>query len=118
MTTTGADGAATGTAYSDTPLNGELMALVVDWGATAPGATSDITVTVDADDNHPAVTLYSKADSATDVTVYPRVQNTTTAGVAIDASFDRIPVAGRIKVAVAGCNALAPAVTVYAYLKG
>ncbi len=117
VATTGADGAATGTGYSDAPLNGTLRMIVVDWAATAPGATSDLTVTVEADGNHPAVTLFSKSDSATDVTAYPRVQATDTAGTGIADQYVSLPVAGRIKAAVAQCNALAPAVTVTVYVE-
>jgi hypothetical protein len=116
VTTVGSNGAAVGTAYSASPLNGELLALVVDWHASAPG-TSDITVSVEADGEFPAVTLYAKTDAATDVTVYPRVQVATTAGVAIDAVYDRIPVVGRLKIAIAGCNALTNAAVVTAYVR-
>ncbi len=116
VTTTGNDGAATGTGYSSRALNGELQAIYVDWGATAP-ASSDIDVVVESDDNHPQVTLYDKDDSSTDAWVYPAVQRTSTAGAGIDAQYQAIPVAGRVKVSVAGCNALSPAVTVYLYLK-
>lgn len=116
VTTTGNNGAATGTGYSSHALNGELQAICVDWGATAP-ATSDIDIVVEADDNHPQVTLYDKDDSSTDAWVYPVVQRTSTAGAAVDAQYQAIPVAGRVKVSVAGCNALSPAVTVYLYLK-
>lgn len=75
VTTTGNNGAATGTGYSSHALNGELQAICVDWGATAP-ATSDIDIVVEADDNHPQVTLYDKDDSSTDAWVYPVVQRT------------------------------------------
>jgi hypothetical protein len=117
VTTTGADGSATGTAYSARPLCGELYALYVDWGSTAPAGTSDIVVTVEADDDHPAVTLYSKENAVNDVWVYPIVQNTDTAGSAVASQYQRLPVSGRIKVVVTGCNALAPAVTVYAWVR-
>jgi hypothetical protein len=117
VTTSGADGVATGEAYSDYPLNGELAMLVVDWAGTAPAGTSDIAVTVEADGQHPAVALYSKENAATDVTLYPVKQAAGTDGVLIADVYARIPVAGRIKVAVAGCNALAPAATVYVCVK-
>ena len=116
VTTSGADGAATGEGYSDYPLNGLLRRLEVDWDATAPGATSDIVVTVEADERHPEVTLYSKSDAATDVVVHPMLQAAGTDGNAIDGVHTPIPVAGRIKVAIAGCNALDPAATVHAYV--
>ena len=113
--TTGDDGEATGTGYSARGVNGEVRALRVDWGATAPG-TSDIDVVVEDDDNRPEVTLYSKDDSVADAWVYPRVQSTDTGGSAITGQ-DQHPLAnGRIKVSVAESNALDPAVTVYAFV--
>lgn len=116
VTTSGEDGVATGEAYSAYPLNGELAMVVVDWAATAPAGTSDIAVTVEADEQHPAVTLYSKENAATDVALCPVKQVTGTDGVLIADTYARIPVAGRIKVAVTGCDALAPAATVYVYV--
>lgn len=117
VTTTGADGSATGTAYSSKPLSGELYALYVDWHASAPAGTSDITITVDSDDNHPAITIYAKTDSVTDAWVYPVVQSTGTDGVAVASVYQHILVSGRVKAAVAQSNALTACATVYLYLK-
>lgn len=114
VTTTGSDGSATGTGYSK-PINGEVRALYIDWGATAPG-TSDIDVVVESDDNRPEVTLVGIDDSSTDAWVYPKVQSTDTAGAGIAGEYQHPLANGRIKVSVAGCNALDPAVTVYAFL--
>jgi hypothetical protein len=116
VTTTGSDGSASGTGYSAKPVSGELYAIYVDWHTSAP-VTSDITVTVESDDDHPAITLYSKSDSATDAWVYPVVQCTDTGGTAVTGEYQHILVSGRIKVAVAQSNALDPAVTVYVFLK-
>ena len=116
VTTIGADGAAVGTAYSPRPIDGEIAAVHVDWGATAPN-TSDIAVTIESDDNHPAITLYSKANANADVSVYPLVQATGTDGAAIASWYVPIFGAGRVKVVVGDCNALAPAVTVTVYVK-
>lgn len=115
VTTTGAAGSAAGEAYSPAPVNGLLQALHVDWHASAPGGTSDITITVEADANHPAVTLYTKANSATDAWVYPTVEETDTGGTGVSTYRD-IPVAGRIRVQVAQCDALTDAVVVTAYV--
>lgn len=117
VTTAGSDGSATGTAYSDKPLNGELYAIYVDWHADAPAGTSDITITVDSDDNHPAVTLYAKTNSVTDAWVYPVVQSTGTDGSAVSGAYQHILVAGRVKAVVAQSNALTACATVYLYLK-
>ncbi len=115
VTTTGADGSGAGTAYSDRPVNGEVRAIYVDWGPTAPG-TSDITITGEGDDDHPAVALYTKADSVTDAWVYPVLQRTDTAGAGVSAEYHFPLVQGRIKVVIAGSNALAPAATVHVYI--
>lgn len=116
VTTSGEDGAATGTGYSTHPISGEIAAVIVDWHANAH-ANSDITVTLEADDNHPAITLYSKANAKTDISVYPHVQATDTAGAAIAGWYQHIVGSGRVKVVVGDSNALAPAVTVYVYYK-
>ncbi len=116
VTTVGADGAAVGTGYSPRPIDGEIAALYVNWGATAPG-TSDITITVEADDNHPAITLYAKSNSVADALVYPLVQATGTDGAGIASWYVPIIGSGRVKVVVGDCNALAPAVTVTVYVK-
>lgn len=115
VTTTGSNGAASGDGYSDRPINGEVRAVVVDWHASAPN-TSDITVVVEADGNHPSITLYSKTNANTDVTVYPKVQNTDINGGAIAAQYQHIVAAGRVKVSVADCDALPSAVTVYLFV--
>ena len=116
VTTAGGDGSAVGEAYSASPLNGEVYALRVDWHASAP-ATSDIDVVVESDANRPEVVLYDKDDAKDDLWVYPQVQATSTAGAAITGAYQRLLANGRIKVNVAGCNALAPAVTVYVFVK-
>lgn len=117
VTTTGSAGSATGTNYSSKPLNGELYAIYVDWHASAPAGTSDITITVDSDDDHPAVTLYAKTNSATDVWVYPVVQSTGTDGTAVTGIYQHILISGRVKVVVAQSDALTAAATVYLYLR-
>lgn len=116
VTTTGNAGAATGTGYSAGPISGEIVAVIVDWHTSAPN-TSDITVTLEADDNHPAITLYSKTNANTDVSIYPHVQATDTAGAAIAGWYQHIVGTGRVKVVVGDCDALAAAVTVNVYYK-
>lgn len=115
VTTTGEAGSASGTNYSPRPISGEVRALYVNWSASAP-ATSHITITIEADDDHPAITLYTKADSVTDCWVYPAVQLTGTDGVGVGFSFRPIVGTGRISVAVINSDALAAAVVVTAYI--
>lgn len=117
VTTTGSAGSASGTAYSTSPVFGEVYAVRVDWHASAPG-TSDIDVTIESDDSRPAVTLYDKDDANTDIWVYPQVQATDVAGAAITGVYQRLlSVGGRVKVVVGGCDALTNAVIVYVFLK-
>jgi hypothetical protein len=118
VTTTGSAGAATGTAYSDRPLNGTVRQIRVDWSASAP-ATSDIDVVGESDADHPQVTLYDKDDANSDVWVYPKVQSTDVAGAAIANEYQFLALSGqRIKVVVGQCDALDPAVTVYVSVEG
>jgi hypothetical protein len=121
VTTTGSDGSAEGTGYSPYPLNGRVYALHVDWNASAPAGTSDIVVT--SEESTPTFTYFTLENSATDVTLYPRVQVTDNTGTGLvyiaatgETVCDMYPIHGRMKVAVAGCNALTTAVTVYAYI--
>lgn len=114
VTTTGVAGSAAGTGYSSRPISGAIKAVRVDWSASAP-VTSDITITVDSDDDHPAVTIYTKSDSATDAWAYPSVQATGTDGAAITGVYQDIVGVGRVKVVVAQCDALAAAVVVYVW---
>lgn len=112
VTTTGSAGSASGTGYSPHPINGAMRAVRVDWHASAP-ATSDIDVVGESDDDHPEVTLYDKDDANSDVWAYPKVQSTDVAGSAIANEYQHPVVAGqRVKVSVAQCDALDPAVTV------
>lgn len=114
VTTVGADGSAVGNNVGTIPIHGEIKALRVDWHASAP-ATSDIDITLEADASHPQTVLYDKDDAKDDLWVYPHVQATSTAGAGITGVYVPIVGSGYPKVAVAQCNALAPAVTVTVY---
>lgn len=113
--TTGADDGATGDGYSARPLTGEVVALYVDWSGDAP-AGSDIDVVCESDDDHPEIALYSKDNANSDAWVYPTIEETDTAGTG-RSSYREIPISGRVKVSVAQCDALDPAVTVYVYVR-
>ena len=115
VTTSGEDGSAAGSAVSARALVGEVAAIYIDWAATAPG-TSDIDVVCESDDDHPEITLVGKDDSATDAWFYPTIEETDTAGTG-RSSYREIPISGSVKVTVAQCNALDPAVTVYVYVR-
>jgi len=114
VTTTGSAGSASGTGYSGL-VNGEIRALYVDYHASAPAGSTDVTITVDSDDQHPSIPVYASTNSATDAWVYPTVEQTDTAGAGVSA-YQNVVGQGRLKVVVAQCDALTNAVVVYAYV--
>lgn len=118
VTTTGNPGSATGNSESDS-VNGTLYAVYLDYHASAPGATTDVTVTMTED---PGVTLLTVTDNATDGWYFPReaVCSNAAAGLTYDGTRtvnEAPPVAGHLTIAVAGCNALTGAVTAYIYIE-
>ena len=94
VTAAGAAGAATGSQDSDGPVRGHVYAVHLDYGA-AVTTTTDITISLSS----PALTLYQKDDSATDVWLYPVVQQTDSAGSGTS-TYDRVPVSGNLTVKV------------------
>lgn len=108
VTTTGSAGSATGTVDSP-PLRGELLAVKVDYDATAP-----VTTKVDLDElGGAARKILNKAASATDAVHYPRVQMQDNTGAALTGIYERFILAGRkARIAVTASNALPAAVTV------
>jgi len=112
VTTTGGDGAATGSG-TVACQPGWLHSVQLDYAGTAPG-TTDVTLTQTAS----PTALLTVTDSATDATYYPRAACVDTSATAITDSHTPLWVHGSVAVAVAGCNALAPAVTVYITTRG
>lgn len=104
ITTTGADGSATGTITTE-PLSGFLEAVKLDYHASAPG-TTDVTLTETSGLERAVLT---EANNATDKIIYPSVAVAGGTDVRRRIVLD----ATRLTIAVADCNALAPAVTVY-----
>lgn len=112
VTTTGDAGSAAGSGTA--VIAGKVLALYVNYHASAPAATTDITVSTE---DPVSTTIYSKADSVTDAWVYPRVQvqDNTGAGLTYDGTrkvMDCYPVCGTVKVAIAQSNALTNCVVV------
>ena len=107
VTTTGADGSATGSASVDTQF-GFLLDAYLDYGATAPN-TTDVTIA------HAGVwgNLLVVSDNATDGRYAPRSALVDTSAAAITGAYDYLPINGPLTVSVAQANALAPCVTVY-----
>jgi len=108
ITTTGAAGSATGSG-TVAAAPGELAFVKLDYHASAPGATTDVTLTQTAE----PTAILTNTDSATDTIVCPRLSCVSTANAAITDSHAPLYIHGPVSVAVAGCNALTAAVTVY-----
>lgn len=106
VTTTGADGDASGTADSG-PLYGYLLDVFLDYDETAP-TTTDVLLLYLAPANGQILAV---ANSATDTFLAPRQTLVDNAGAAITNSADRYALNGTVQFQVAGCNALAAAVT-------
>lgn len=108
VTTTGGAGAATGsgTVYA---VPGELAFVKIDFHASAPGGTTDTTITQTAE----PTAILTVTNSATDTIVCPRLSCVTTANAAITDSHAPLWIHGPVSVAVAECDALTAAVTVY-----
>lgn len=106
VTTTGANGSATGTARLQ--IVGYIEAIKVDYHS-AP-----VTTTVDIDESGGlGRKLMDLAAGNTDVVIYPVVNNTNNAGAAVDGIYTRYFVPNTpVTITVALSNAIAPAVTV------
>ena len=117
VTTTGGDGVATGTATTPLAVSGKVWAVVLNYHASAPGATTDVNLYMAL---APTDLILDYDDSATDVTLYPRKQVCEADGTALtfDGSYkitDYFVVHGKLTLAVAQCNALTDAVVAYIF---
>jgi len=108
VTTTGSAGTSTGTGTVPS-VAGELAFVKLDFHASAPGGTTDTTITQVAE----PTAILTVTNSATDTIVCPRLTCVTTANAAITNSSAPLFIHGPVTVSVAQCNALDPAVTVY-----
>lgn len=110
VTTTGSAGSASGNADSG-KFAGEILGFWIDYHASAPAGTTDITIT----DKLSGQTLYAKTNSVTDVFIPLRVFALDKAGSALasDVSPQCYAVGGGINVAIAQCDALTDAAVVY-----
>lgn len=96
VTVTGAAGSATGTANSQEPVNGRLLAVNVDY--TTQPATCDVTIKALS----PDLTFLTLTNANTDAWFYPRVVIDDTAGADAAGNYDAVPIHGYVNVAVAG----------------
>jgi hypothetical protein len=104
----GADGSATANADTGT-LRGKVLAIYVRYNGSPPAGTTDAVVAT-AGVNHPAVTLLTLANGATDGWRYPRTQIQTTAGVGANYAatfpiYEPIPIHDEVNVLIDDANA-------------
>lgn len=110
VTTTGANGSAGGTAQTTLPVTGFIESIQVDYDGTAPGGTTDLTLTEVGGQGR---TILTRTNTATDGLFYPRVPAQDTNGADITGQYTWLYLSGaHILATVAQCNALDPAVTV------
>lgn len=107
VTTTGGDGAATGSGISG-ELVGYLESIFIDYHASAP-ATTDVTIAFTTRGGNIVVVT----DSNTDVLLAPVKQACDAAAAAISGAYLYHLLNQPLTITVAGCNALTAAVTVY-----
>lgn len=113
VTTTGTAGTATGTGYSNGAIVGRVLAIRLNYHASAP-ATADVTIT---ENNAVPQTLHVETNSKTDVVRYPRraVDDNAETAVTYDGTneiYEPYVVTDQIKVAVAQADALTDCVLV------
>ena len=114
VTTTGSAGSATGNVIIALPMC-ELVAVYLDFHASAP-ATTDTTITAPGGD--PAdVTVLTVSNSATDAWKYPKVQDHDNTGAAITGAYSDPVIPQNLLVALAQCDALTAALTIYVYVR-
>ena len=105
----------TGSGVPDGVIVGKILAIDIDFGAEQT-ATLDITIATNGNTGK-AVTLYSKANSATDVRVQPRVALHDNAGAAVSYAagypiYDCYVVADYVTVTLAHADNESPACTI------
>ena len=112
VTTTGDNASATGSGTINIPRTGHLEWVYLNFHASAPGATTDVTIS--NADTPPGGNILVTTDTATDAIFYPRATCVSNANSAITNSLTRFAVIGDLTVAVAQSNALTACVTAYA----
>ena len=90
----GTEGAVEDSELTDGPIRGHLYALHLDFAETMTN-TTDVTVTLAS----PALTILQLTDYYTDTWYYPAGQQTGSDGSG-SSTYDRLPVSGRVTVAV------------------
>lgn len=114
VTTAGSAGVAVGSQATSVPVRGRILAVHVDYHASAPSTTDLILSVVDA----PAITVLTLTNVNTDGWYYPRrtPQGVTGADLSALTYLEPILAWGALNVALAQCDALTDAVVVTVYL--
>ncbi len=113
VTTTGGDGAATGSAQTEA-LHGFFVDVFLDYHASAPG-TTDVTIAYTERGGN----ILAVANNATDGLYAPRQKPVDNANAAITNAHDRFPLNQPLTISVAESNALTACVTAHIrYLRG
>lgn len=104
ITTVGSAGSATGSATVN-GLRGILARLAVNWHASAPAGTTDITIVETWDGG--SRTLYAKTNAVTDVDFAPQIAAADNAGAAITGAYGPVVLTGGvITITIAQTDAL------------
>ena len=111
VTTTGSAGSATGSDTLVIPVCGYLEWVYLDYHASAPGGTTDVTIS----DAHtpPNRTLLTVSNNATDGCYVARSPAVNASNSAITNSSEKWAITGDLTVSVAQSNALTDCVTAY-----
>ncbi len=113
VSTTGSDASATGSLVTALPYS-ELLALYVNFHASAPGTTD---TTISSPGNPVALTLLTLTNSNSDAWYYPTHQLDDSSGSAITGAYIPAIVHGNLLVELAGCDALTDAVVITAFVR-
>ena len=104
ITAVGGAGVAVGSATTSAPINGYILSVYLDHSAGA--ATTDTTVATVGDDNLPARTILTRANSVTDAWINPRlalhqVDSSSATYDATNEIYERVPVNNYVTVSIA-----------------
>ena len=115
VTTAGSAGSATGETTTDIPggIHGALWSFYLEYHGSAPGATTDVTIT---EVGGAGRTFLTRTNTATDGEFPVRIPETGNTGVAGSGVTPYLMGGGQIKVAVEHSNQLTNAVVVTVYL--
>jgi hypothetical protein len=119
ITSTGAEGSATGTNDTEVLLTGQIVRVDVDFAA---GITTTTDLTLAGANDLVSANIVNLSNTATDIVLYPHVQVTNNAGTGLTLDGTRLltdyyPVADILTLTIAQTTAATPAVTVDIYYK-